>query len=69
MLTPNPKSILSSAYKVSTDNAQMGITIMGDKTKSNFFGLFIKTIIKLNLPFPNKRPPFYYQEQIHADLE
>lgn len=68
MLTVNPKNILTSVHKMTTDNAQMGITIWGDKTRSNFFALVSKAIKKLNLPVPNKRSPFYYQEQIHADL-
>jgi hypothetical protein len=61
MLTPNPKNILTSVYKTSTDDALMGITIWGNKAANNFFCLMSKAIKDLNLPFVAKKTPFDYQ--------
>jgi hypothetical protein len=69
MLTSNPKNILASVYKTSTDDALMGITIWGNKSANNFFCLMAKAIKSLNLPLAVKKSPFDYQEIIHSDLK
>lgn len=61
MLAINPKNILASVHKTTTDNALMGITIWGDKFKSTFMTLVGRAIKAVGLPVPNKRSPFYYQ--------
>lgn len=69
MLTVNPKNILLNAHKNSTDDALIGITVWGDKAKSNFFSLTGKAFKALGLPLPDKRSPFYYQDIILDDLK
>lgn len=69
MLTINPKNILTSVHKTTTDDVLMGITIWGNKQASNFFSLLGKAIKALNLTLPTGRSPFYYQDVIHADLK
>lgn len=69
MLTVNPRTMLTNAHKTTTEDALMGVTIWGDKTKSNFYTLVGKAIKDLGLPLSNKRSPFYYQEHILEDFK
>ena len=64
MLTPNPKKVLSSIYNTTTEDALMGITIVGDKEKSDFYNLFANSVKSAGLELPTGCNPFDYQNKI-----
>lgn len=70
MLTTNPKAMLESIHSNTTEDVLMGITIVGDKEKSDFFNLFGNSLKALGLELNHGgRSPFEYQHTIPSDLQ
>jgi hypothetical protein len=54
--------MLRSIHKVCAEDARLGITIWGDKTKNNFITLLGKAMNSLGLQTSKDRSPFYLCE-------
>lgn len=59
MITEDPKKMLENLASVASEGCLLGVTIWGDRKKSNFMTLPHEAMNKLGLPIPNIRDNFY----------
>jgi SAM-dependent methyltransferase len=62
--TPDPRKMMTSFREVSEEGALLGITIWGDKTKSNFYTLPSEARAALNKPASNIRENFHLYNKL-----
>lgn len=59
MITENPQKMLRSLHAMSEEGCLLGLTVWGDKTKSNFMTLPEKYKLEKGIPLPNMRENFH----------